>query len=185
MSIMPERLTAPRFCQQCGHDLIERFIEAEHRTRHQCEACGHIHYMNPRVVAAIIVSHRGRVLLQQRAVEPRAGFWTFPGGFLEIGETPEQGAIRETREEVGLDVEPSALLGVYGRPEVGIVLVVYEAESNTDAAFVADPESLQVRWFDASDIPWPDLAFDTTEAALRDWTSTHAAITQPQTGRDA
>ncbi len=186
-TVVPERLSTPRFCQQCGHHVIERFIEAEHRTRHQCEACGLIHYLNPRVVAAIIVSHRGRVLLQQRAVEPRAGYWTFPGGFLELGETPEQGAVRETREEVGLGVEPSALLGVYARPEVGIVLIVYLAESPTDAAYVADPESLQVRWFTPADIPWHDLAFDTTEAALRDWTNNHGSqpvvrITPPQTG---
>ncbi len=175
----PERLVVPRFCQQCGHNLIERFIESEKRLRHQCEACRLIHYMNPRVVATIIVSHRGRVLLQQRAISQRAGFWTFPGGFLELGETPEQGAVRETREEVGLEVHPSALLGVYARPEVGIVLVVYEAESATDAAYVADPESLQVRWFTPADIPWPDLAFDTTEAALRDWMKRHASEAPP------
>lgn len=165
----PERLPEPRFCQLCGHSLVERFLPEERRMRLQCESCGFIHYLNPRVVAAIIVSHNGRVLLQQRAVEPRAGYWTFPGGFLEMGETPLAGAVRETEEEVGLRVEPSGLLGVYARPDVGIVLVVYVAESASGDARVADPESLQVRWFARNEIPWSELAFDTTEAALRDW----------------
>jgi ADP-ribose pyrophosphatase YjhB (NUDIX family) len=173
MSNVPEILTTPVYCQRCGRFLVERFIPSEKRSRLQCEACAFIHYMNPRVVASIIVSHRGRLLLQQRANDPRAGFWTFPGGFLEIGETPEDGAARETKEEVGLDLRPQALLGVYGRPQVGIVLVVYEAESDTEAALVGDDESLQVRWFAIDEIPWTGLAFETTEAALRDWAAKH------------
>lgn len=166
---MPERIPPARFCQVCGHELVERYVASEKRVRAQCEACGHVHYVNPRVVAAIVVAHAGRLLLQQRAVEPRAGFWTFPGGFLEMGETLQEGARRETLEEVGLDVEPRSLLGVYARPEVGIVLVVYEGESATDAAVVGDAESLQVRWFAPEAVPWDDLAFETTAAALRDW----------------
>jgi mutator protein MutT len=170
MSIVsPERLPTPRYCQVCGHFLVERYVESERRIRHQCENCGHIHYVNPRVVSSIIVENAGKVLLQQRAVEPRSGFWTFPGGFLELGETPEQGARRETLEEVGLDVAPISLQGVYGRPDVGIVLVVYNAESASSDARVTDPESLQVRWFSVDEIPWTELAFETTEAALRDW----------------
>ena len=166
---MPERLPSPRYCQICGRFLVERFVEAEKRSRLQCEACGFIHYLNPRVVAAIIVSHAGKLLLQQRAVEPRAGYWTFPGGFLEVGETVEEGAARETLEEVGLDVTPQRLVGVYSRPSVGIVLIAFEAESESDAAIVGDAESQDVRWFTPDTIPWDDLAFETTEAALRDW----------------
>lgn len=70
-------------------------MASEGRRRLQCEGCGFIHYMNPRVVAAVIVEHTGRLLLQQRAIEPRRGYWTFPGGFLEVGETPEAGARRD------------------------------------------------------------------------------------------
>jgi mutator protein MutT len=153
----------------CGGGLVERFIESEGRSRHHCEACGFVHYMNPRVIAAVIIEHGGRVLLQKRAMEPGAGLWTFPGGFLEIGETPADGAVREAKEEVGLDVTLGRLHGVYTRRHVGIVLVVYEGTSATDAAYVADSESLAVRWCDAGAIPWPELAFDTTEQALRDW----------------
>ena len=165
----PERLSTPRYCQTCGQPLVERQVKGERRTRFQCDDCGFIHYMNPRVIAAVIVEHGGRVLLQQRAMEPGAGLWTFPGGFLEIGETPAEGAAREAKEEVGLNVALGALVGVYTRPHVGIVMVVYAGTSTTDAAYVADHESLAVRWCDADAIPWPELAFETTDLALRDW----------------
>jgi ADP-ribose pyrophosphatase YjhB (NUDIX family) len=88
---------------------------------------GFIHYMNPRIIATVIVEHGGRVLLQQRAMAPGAGGWTFPGGFLEIGETPAEGAAREAKEEVGLDVTIGRLHGVYTRREVERV-GGYEAE---------------------------------------------------------
>ncbi len=170
----PERLSTPRYCQSCGHDLIERFMESEGRSRYQCEGCGFVHYMNPRVIAAVIIEHGGRVLLQRRAMAPGAGLWTFPGGFLEIGDTPADGATREAKEEVGLDVTLGRLHGVYTRRHVGIVMVVYEGTSATDAAYVADWESLAVGWYRADEIPWPELAFDTTEQALRDWVARRA-----------
>lgn len=165
----PERLSTPHYCQVCGSSITERLVEADGRRRYQCEACGFIHYMNPRVIAAVIIEYQGRVLLQQRAMEPGRGGWTFPGGFLEIGETPAVGAAREAKEEVGLDVTPGTLLGVYTRPDVGIVMVVYVGTSAGDAAYVADAESLAVGWYAIADIPWGQLAFDTTAAALRDW----------------
>lgn len=166
---MPEQLPDARHCVLCGHRLIERYVEHEDRHRLQCERCGHTHYVNPRVVVAIIVEHGGRVLLQQRAIEPRRGFWTFPGGFLEVGELPTDGAVRETREEVGLDVTISGLLGVYARPHVGIVLVVYTGTTESDEAVVGDFESMDVRWFAPDEIPWDRLGFETTEQALRYW----------------
>ena len=170
---MPERLATPRYCQQCGHYLVERYVAEERRVRFKCEHCGFIHYMNPRVVASIIVEHDGRILLQLRAQEPRAGFWTFPGGFLEVGETVQQGALRETKEEVGLEVKLDGLLGVYTRPDVGIVLVVFEATSPSGDAVIADPESRELRWFAPHEIPWDRLGFPTTESALRDWVAKH------------
>jgi ADP-ribose pyrophosphatase YjhB (NUDIX family) len=172
-TVAPERLVTPRYCQVCGHYLVERFVPDERRTRLQCESCGFVHYMNPRVVGAAIVEHDGRLLLQQRAIEPRRGFWTFPGGFLEFGETTDECAVRETMEEVGLDVSIRGLHGVYTRTDAGIVLVVYRAVSESDAAVVGDAESMAVRWFAPAAIPWDDLAFETTTAALRDWIDAH------------
>lgn len=166
---MPERLPAPRFCQVCGHYLVERYVEKERQRRLQCEGCGFIHYLNPRVVVGVIVEREGQVLLQQRAIDPRRGYWTFPGGFLEVGETPVEGALRETREEVRLEVTLAGLHGVYARPDVGIVLVVYWGTSTEGEAVVGDLESMAVRWYPVDDIPWGELAFDTTEQALRDF----------------
>src|SRR6185295_4409721 len=114
-TVPPERPPAPRYCSRCGRDLIERYVPEERRMRRRCEGCGLIQYENPRVVASVIVERDGLLLLQRRAMEPRAGFWTFPGGFLEVGEGAEDGAVRETREETGLDVTLTGLLGVYSR----------------------------------------------------------------------
>jgi ADP-ribose pyrophosphatase YjhB (NUDIX family) len=170
MSTAPiDRPYTPRYCQRCGHELVERYFEEEQRRRLQCERCAFIHYMNPRVVASVIVEYDGRVLLQQRAYEPGRGLWTFPGGFLEIGETLQDGAVREAEEEVGLQVTLGPLVGAYTRLHAGIVLVVFAGTSTSDEAYVADPESLQVRWYDRDAIPWDELAFETTDAALRDW----------------
>lgn len=184
MSIVsPERLLTPVYCQRCAHALVERYVVEEERTRIICEACGFVHYMNPRVVAAAIVEYGGRLLLQRRAIEPSRGQWTFPGGFLEVGETPETGAIRETKEEVGLEIEILNLLGVYSRPHVGIVLVVYDTRSSHGHAIVADSESLEVQWFAPEEIPWPDLAFETTAHALHDWIARHGGSADDADGR--
>lgn len=168
-TVAPERLSRPRYCQLCGSSLVERLIAAEGRRRYQCETCGFIHYLNPRVIAAVIIEHSGRVLLEQRAIDPGRGGWTFPGGFLELGETAAVGAVREAKEEVGLEVTAGSLLGVYTRPDVGVVMVVYLGTSANDAAYVADAESLAVRWYGIDEIPWGELAFETTTQALRDW----------------
>jgi ADP-ribose pyrophosphatase YjhB (NUDIX family) len=167
--VSPERLSTPRYCQQCGSSLVERLVASEGRRRYQCESCNFIHYMNPRVIAAVIIEHDGLVLLEQRAIDPGRGGWTFPGGFLEFGETPSAGAAREAKEEVGLEVTMGPLLGVYTRPEVGIVMVVHVGTAASDAAYVADAESLAVRWYAIDEIPWTELAFDTTAQALLEW----------------
>ena len=109
------------------------------------------------------------MLLQRRAVDPRSGYWTFPGGFLEVGETAEDGARREAKEEVGLDVTLGGILGVYSRPDVAIVVVVYRGAAGAGEAIVGDSESSEAGWFAAADIPWDELAFETTASALRDW----------------
>ncbi len=110
----------------------------------------------------------GRVVLVQRAMNPMRGYWTFPGGFLEVGETTEQGALRETEEEIGLRVTLGSLLGVYTRAEVGIVVVVYRAAVADGEPVLEEREILAARWCDPAEVPWQDLAFETTRQALRD-----------------
>jgi ADP-ribose pyrophosphatase YjhB (NUDIX family) len=162
----------PRFCHQCGAAVILSYVDEEHRDRLVCESCGFIHYLNPRVVANVIPERNGvngrEALLMRRALEPRRGFWSPPGGFVELGESTEDAAAREAQEEVGLTVEPEALVGVYSRPAVGIVVVCYRGRALEDDATLG-VEALETRWFPVAAIPWDDLAFETTVRALRDW----------------
>jgi ADP-ribose pyrophosphatase YjhB (NUDIX family) len=166
-------LPEPRFCHQCGAAVTLRHIEEEHRDRLACDNCGFIHYLNPRVVANVIPERRDgagapSLLLMRRALEPRRGFWTPPGGFVELGESTEEAAVREAQEEIGMTVAISGLVGVYSRPAVGIVVVAYRGAAQEDDATPGE-EALETRWFTAGAIPWDDLAFETTVRSLRDW----------------
>jgi ADP-ribose pyrophosphatase YjhB (NUDIX family) len=156
---------------QCGQRLTTAVPEGDTKRRLVCLDCGFIHYINPRPVAGTLpVREDGRLLLVRRAIEPRVGTWVFPGGFMDVGETAEEAAARETREEACLEVEELRLLGVYTRTEPGVVVIVYEARAIGEAR-VGD-ETSEVRWFAANEIPWEELAFDTTEWALKDWLKT-------------
>jgi ADP-ribose pyrophosphatase YjhB (NUDIX family) len=145
-------------------------LPTEDRPRHVCEDCGHVHYINPKVVAAVLPVWQGRVLLLRRAIEPRAGAWVFPGGFVEWGETVEEAAAREAHEEVGIRVDVRGLIGVYSRLGPGVVIVVYEGGVE-HPSFAPGREAMEAAWFAPREIPWHDLAFDTTEQALRAWVS--------------
>jgi len=168
--VTPQR--EPRYCHQCGGALRLQRVPGDERERLVCQTCAFIHYENPRVVASVLPERdeggARLVLLMRRAMEPRRGFWTPPGGFVELGESPEEAAVREGAEEVALTLEPFALLGVYSRPALGIVVVAYRAR-----ALETEPqpgvEALEARWFAADEIPWDELAFETTTRALRDW----------------
>src|SRR5207248_2619507 len=103
----------PAFCLSCGGGLVDRYVDAAVRIRLVCDACCYIHYQNPTVVAGVIPVTSVRVWLLRRAVEPRVGFWTYPAGFMELGETVEEAAVRETREELNMEVRLNRLLNVY------------------------------------------------------------------------
>jgi ADP-ribose pyrophosphatase YjhB (NUDIX family) len=145
-----------------------RVPEGDNRERMVCDECGFIHYENPRIVVAAVAMWTGRILLCRRAIEPRRGFWTLPGGFLEIGETTEEGAIRETREETGAAISIRDLLAVYSLPHIGQVHLVYRAIMESDEIEPGE-ESLEARLVDPSEIPWDELAFPTNTWALRDF----------------
>jgi ADP-ribose pyrophosphatase YjhB (NUDIX family) len=158
-----------RHCSRCGAELVLGPVAGEERERLACRACGHIAYLNPRlVVTALPVTDAGEVILLRRGIEPGYGRWAQPGGFLEIDETAQEGAVRETLEETGLVVEPATIIGLYTRPQAAIVVVAWEARIVGGAAHPT-AESLEVRPFAPSDIPWPGIAFATTTWALRDW----------------
>ncbi|NHN76623.1 NUDIX hydrolase [Azotobacter chroococcum] len=154
-----------KFCSQCGGPLNWQIPSGDHRPRLVCPACHTVHYQNPRIVAGCLPLWNGQVLLCRRAIEPRRGFWTLPGGFMENDETMQQAAIRETLEEACARVEGLALYTLFDLPHIQQVHVFFRA-SLVDADFAAGAESLEVRLFHEADIPWPELAFPTVGHTL-------------------
>lgn len=155
------------YCPDCGSDRIVLCIpEDDNRERQVCDACGNIHYQNPRNIAGCIVEHEGRLLLCRRAIEPRHGLWTVPAGFMESRETLEQAAARETREEAMAEAVELALYTVFSLPHINQVYFLFRATS-ADGTAAAGPESLEVGWFGEHDIPWDELAFPVIREALR------------------
>ncbi|MCK9518526.1 MAG: NUDIX hydrolase [Dehalococcoidia bacterium] len=161
-----------RYCMHCGQRLTTAIPENDTKRRLVCFDCGFVHYINPRPVAGLIpVREDGQLLLVRRAIEPRAGTWVFPGGYMDLGETAEEAAARETLEEANLEVSGLSLLGVYTRPGPGVVVIVYEALALSEGS--PGEECSEVRWFHPGGIPWDELAFDSTIAALHDWAKRH------------
>lgn len=163
-----------RYCMHCGQRLSSAVPEGDNKRRMVCLDCGFIHYLNPRPVAGTIPVRDGKILLGRRDIEPRRGFWVFPGGFMDVGESAEEAAKRETLEEMHLEVTNLELLGVYTRIEQGVVVIVYEAEAVGEAE--VGHETSEIAWFAAHEIPWEEIAFDTTEAALRAWVERRASV---------
>ena len=157
----------PAFCPACGLPVTSQVLEPDHRPRLVCPQ-GHVTWRNPRVVVGTLPVRAGRVFLARRAIEPALGLWTYPGGFMELGESAQEGARRETEEETRLLVEIGTLIGVYSRPAVGQVTIIYEAAVVGGEA-LPGVESLEVRDFGPDQIPWSELAFTTAESARRDW----------------
>jgi ADP-ribose pyrophosphatase YjhB (NUDIX family) len=158
-----------KHCGRCGGPLALGQVVGEDRERLACATCGHVTYLNPRLVATTIpVTDAGEIVLIRRGIEPGRGLWAQPGGFLEIDETPTEGAARETLEETGLIVEPERIVGLYARLEASVVVLVYEARI-TGGVRATSPETLDVRVFDPEAIPWQEIAFRTTWWALVDW----------------
>jgi ADP-ribose pyrophosphatase YjhB (NUDIX family) len=160
------------FCSQCGQPVAIRIPAGDNRPRAVCTACNAIHYENPKVVVGCIPEHEGRVLLCRRAIEPRSGYWTMPAGFLEIGESLAEGAVRETWEEARARVDIGTLLAVVDIVHAGQVHVFYSGRL-AEPGFAPGEESLETRLFHPAEIPWPDLAFASVRIALEHYVTAH------------
>lgn len=157
-----------KHCRQCGTAVVYRIPDdGDTKPRAVCPACGTIHYENPlNVVGTVPVFHDGRVLLCKRNIEPRWGKWTLPAGFMELNETTAEGALRETMEEAGAQVEMGSLLTVLNVARVGQVHLFYRARLLSDR-FDPGVETIEARLFAETEIPWDDLAFRTVRETLR------------------
>jgi ADP-ribose pyrophosphatase YjhB (NUDIX family) len=143
--------------------------EGDTREREVCATCGFIDYRNPKIVAGAVVAHEGRVLLCRRAIEPRSGYWTLPAGFLEVHETPEEGAKREVLEEATARIELEGLIGIYTVKRLSQVQMFFRARFAAGPDFAAGEETTEAAMFAWEDIPWDDLAFPSVTWTLQKW----------------
>ncbi len=159
-----------RYCPNCAGALQARILKPGEPERLVCDVCGSIIYLDPKVaVGTIIRAGDDGIVLVRRAIDPGYGLWVFPGGYVDRGEKLEEAAIREAKEECGLDVRLERLLNVYSYRGRTPVIVVYTAGIVGGALTVADDESLEVGTFTADRIPWDALAFESTREALREY----------------
>ncbi len=145
-----------------------RVPEGDNRERLVCDTCGHIQYDNPKIVVGAVCDWEGRVLLCRRDIDPRSGYWTLPAGYLELEETPVEGALREAREEAEADLEIDQLLAIYHVRRLSQIQLIYRARL-LSAEVAAGHETREVGLFAWGEIPWDDIAFPTVHWALRDW----------------
>jgi ADP-ribose pyrophosphatase YjhB (NUDIX family) len=154
----------------CGGALEIRIVVLDNKENKVCIKCGFVYFLGPKLVAGCIVADGDRTLLLRRGLEPSMGKWTYPGGFVDLGETPEKCALRETVEEVGMTVRNPELLGIYAdrKDPTPIIVVTYLAKPGAETSIVT-AEATEVRYFGIDEIPWSDLAFDTTVQAMEAW----------------
>lgn len=147
-----------KFCSQCGETVTHRIPDGDNRHRYVCDGCEAIHYQNPRIIAGCLPIHGDKILLCKRSIEPRAGKWTLPAGFLENGETTAAGALRETSEEANANAEIIDLYTLFSLPHISQVYMFYRAQLS-DLNFSPGHETLETRMFEEHEIPWDELAF--------------------------
>ncbi len=154
-----------KFCKVCGGETPYSVPPEDNRERAICKVCGTIHYENPLNVVGTLPVWNDKVLLCRRNIEPRYGLWTLPAGFMELGETTAEGAVRETVEEAGARIELLGLYTVLNVVRVGQVHLFYRADLR-DTDFAPGPETIEARLFREDEIPWDELAFRTVRETL-------------------
>jgi 8-oxo-dGTP diphosphatase len=162
------RLSEYKFCPRCGSRLGVRLLKRGDPERLVCESCGFVFYLGPKLVAGAIVEMDGGIVLIQRDIEPGYGKWTFPGGFVERGERAEAAARREMLEESGLEIEVGEIIGLYTYDGQVPAIAVFAAEVTGGEPTPLD-ETMDVRSFPPDGLPWEELAFPSTEQALKDY----------------
>ena len=154
-----------KHCRACGAEVRYQTPTDDNRDRATCTVCATIHYENPLNVVGTLPVWEDRVLLCRRNIEPRRGLWTLPAGFMELGETTAEGAVRETVEEAGARIELQELFTLLNVVRVGQVHLFYRARL-LDTEFAPGPETIEAELFAEADIPWDEIAFRTTKKTL-------------------
>jgi len=156
---------------------VETVPDGDDRARLVCPDCGYIAYDNPKVVTGAVCSWDGRILVCKRAIEPRKGYWTIPAGFLELGETTAEGAVREVWEEARAKITVTGLIGIYEISRISQIYVVHRAEM-TEPMFAPGPESEDVALVSFEEIPWEDIAFPSIRWSLEQYRKNTGPIIQ-------
>ena len=166
-----------KFCSACGSPVEWRIPDdGDHLPRHVCTSCHTIHYVNPKIIVGVVPeAPDGRILMCRRNIEPRKGKWTFPAGFMELGETSAQGAAREGREESQALITVGGLLTVITVTYVSQVYMIHRGRIAADAHFGPTSESSEVALMREEDIPWNEIAFPTIYQSLRYFFADRAA----------
>lgn len=157
-----------KFCPRCSGRFEERVVKDGDPERLVCGCCGFVFYLGPKLVAGALFELDGGIVLVQRAIEPGYGLWTFPGGFVERGETAEAAAEREVLEEAGLEIEAGEVVGLYSYKGQVPIMAVFTAKVVGGKPEPLD-ETLDVRSFPRDALPWSALAFPSTKEALGDY----------------
>ena len=166
-----------RFCPRCGLPLTPRRMKLDGPELQACRSCSFVHYHDPKVAAGTLCMLDGGIVLVQRAIPPAYGKWVFPGGFVDRGERVEAAAVRETREEVNLDVEIDRLLNVYSYEDSAAVIIAYAAHV-VGGELQAKDEALDAKIFHPTKIPWGDLAFRSAHDAIKDYIAHYLKLEQ-------
>lgn len=171
------------FCSNCGSNaLTYKIPEGDHFPRFVCPDCDSIHYLNPKmVVGCVIIDDAGRIMLARRGIEPRAGYWNLPCGYMENEETIQQGAKREVYEETGATVELENLHTVYNLPHANQVYLIFKAAMVGDE-YHTTPESTEIRFFAPEEIPWDEIAFSSNAFAIKKFLENPRHDTQTHLG---
>lgn len=167
-----------RFCPRCAGELEPRRLRPQEPLRPWCPRCGFVVYLDPKVVVVALIPLAGGLVLVRQLQGPRAGLWVLPGGFVDLGETPEQALQREVQEETGLLVEVDHLFQVYSHGEGQAIILAYLAEAY-GGQLTGGLEQHEARRFSPETIPWGALAFSTTRRILEDYLTHHSPTSLP------
>ncbi|KAI5083446.1 hypothetical protein GOP47_0003189 [Adiantum capillus-veneris] len=154
------------FCPACGSPTEHRIPKGEEKPRAICTSCGLVHYQNPKMVVGCLVTHKDKVLLCKRSIEPSYGLWTLPAGYMELGESAVEGAVRETWEEANAEVDVEAPFAQLDIPRIGQSYILFRAKLKTPS-FSPGVESLECALFNIDEIPFDQIAFSSISVALR------------------
>jgi len=163
-----------KYCPYCGTGLVEKFCEGD--LRRYCNRCNEPIYENPiPATCMVVVDTEDRVLLVKRSVEPKKGFWCLPGGFMELGETPEKAALRELKEETGLAGRIDMLLGVSANPSAlyhTVLMVGYLVKSHS-GNLIAGDDANDAAYFHYNELP--EIAFESHASFIRMYYAAYSA----------